>query len=174
MVGAVIGGVDETDREKDGRSDIDDDQLDAWERTIEEMERLADERETEGWETLTVTPADTAPTPPEAGDDDRYGLIYTVGATLGEEFRTAHEAGFDRYNVYRRDVGSQLFLVTELQSGAAERAVFIAGAIDRSLADDLIAAAAERGQMYTHLQTLDRTRLGTVRHDDPSAFFPSL
>lgn len=170
----VIGRVDKTDHEKDGRSETDDDQLDAWERTIEEMEALAEEREADGWKTLTITPADTAPTPPEAGDDDRYGLIYTVGSGVVEEFRAANEAGFDRYNVYRRGVGSRLFLVTELQSAAAERTVFIAGAVDRSLADRLITAAGERGEMYTHLQTLDGTRLGTVRHDDPSAFFPSL
>lgn len=158
----------------DGRADADETEVSAWERTIDEMEALAAERAADGWETLTVTAADTAPTPPEAGDDDRYGLIYTVGDNVADDVRAAHEDGFDRYEVYRREVGDRLFLVTELQSAAAERAVFVAGAVDMTVADDLLAAVAERGTMYTHLQTLDWTQLGSVRHDDPSAFFPSL
>lgn len=166
--------MNETGHDGDERTDIEDGHLGAWELTIKEMETLAEERAAEGWETLTVTPADTAPTPPEAGEDERFGLIHTVSKDVGQEFRAANEAGFDRYNVYRRVIGSWLFLVTELQSDAAGRAVFIAAAVDRALADNLATAAAERGRMYTHLQALEQNRFGTVRHDDPSAFFPSL
>ncbi len=162
----------EADEERP-RPDATESEVDAWERTIDEMERLAAERETEGWETVTITAADTAPTPPEVGDD-RYGLIYTVGDDVADDFRAVHEAGFDRYEVYRRELGDRLFLVTELLSGPSRTAVFVAGTVDRTLAEDLIAAAAARDEMYTHLQTLDWTRLGSVRHEDPADFFPSL
>ncbi|PSQ56893.1 hypothetical protein BRD18_08180 [Halobacteriales archaeon SW_7_71_33] len=155
-------------------SDAGDLELDAWEHTVESMESLAAERSEEGWATLTVTAADTAPTPPAVEETDRWGLIYTVSSTVSEEFRTVHDAGFDRYDVFRRRVGDRLFLVTELQSRAARTAVFIAGAVDVTVADDLIAAAARRGELYTHLQLLDWTELGSVHHDDPTAFFPSL
>ena len=163
-----------TDEQGGRRADHGDAELGAWERTLEEMTALAAERADEGWDTLTVTAADTAPTPPDAGETDRFGLVYTVGGDVASDVAAAHDAGFDRYEVYRRQVGGTLFLVTELRNTGERRAVFVAGAVDLTVADRLVEAARERGELYTHLQTLDWTHLGSVHHDDPGAFFPSL
>lgn len=146
----------------------------AWERTIEEMHALADERAEEGWTTDAVIAVDTAPKPPDAGERDRFGLIYTVGGDDADAVRAAHDGGLDRYTVYRRQVGDRLFLVTELQDTDAERALFVAGAVDMTVAGDLVATADERGELYSHLRLLDGTDLASVRHDDPGDFFPSL
>lgn len=156
------------------RGDHGDREVAAWQQTLDEMESMAADRASEGWETLTVTAADTAPEPPDAGQSDRFGLVYTVDEETADAFPPIHEKGFDRYEVYRRRVGNVTYLVTELQNTERREVVFVAGAVEMEFADELLDAAAERGELYTHLQTLDWTHVGSVRHDDPAAFFPSL
>jgi len=147
----------------------------AWERTVTEMRELAADREAEGWETVTVRAGDTAPEPPDAGESDRFGFVYTVPGSAADSFRAVYEAGeFDSYTVYRRQAGDTLFLVTEVVDTDAERAVFLAGAVDLGVAGDLREAAVEAGELHSHVQLLDWTHLGSFRHDDPAAFFPSL
>ncbi|PSP87531.1 hypothetical protein BRC78_06495, partial [Halobacteriales archaeon QH_8_68_33] len=70
--------------------------------------------------------------------------------------------------------GDTLFLVTEVADTDAERAVYLAGAVDLGVAGDLRETAAEAGELHSHVQLLDWTHLGSFRHDDPAAFFPSL
>ncbi len=152
----------------------DDKELTAWQQTLDEMAALADERASAGWETLCVTAADTAPVPPEEGSSERFGLVYTVSESVADEFPPIHERGFDAYEVYRRRLGQTTYLVTELQNTDSQEVVFIAGAVDMTVADELLLAAGRRGELYTHLQTLDWTHLGSVRHDEPALFFPSL
>ncbi len=53
-------------------------------------------------------------------------------------------------------------------------AILLAGTVDTTAADPLVEAAAERGELRTHVQLLDGTHLGSFEHDDPSLFFPSL
>jgi len=147
----------------------------AWERTVTEMRELAADREADGWETVTVRAGDTAPEPPEAGESDRFGFVYTVPGSAADPFRAVYEAGqFDSYTVYRRRAGDTLFLVTEVADTDAERAVYLAGAVDLGVAGDLRETAAEAGELHSHVQLLDWTHLGSFRHDDPAAFFPSL
>lgn len=147
----------------------------AWELTLSEMRDLATEREANGWVTVSIPAGNTAPEPPDAGQTDRFGLVYTVPGDIVDPFRNLYEgAEFDAYTVYRRQVGQTLFLVTEVADTDAERAVYIAGAVDLDVAGDLREAAREAGELYSHVQLLDWTHLGSFRHDDPAPFFPSL
>ena len=147
----------------------------AWERTVTEMRELAADREADGWETVTVRAGDTAPEPPDAGESDRFGFVYTVPGSAADSFRAVYDAGeFDSYTVYRRRAGETLFLVTEVADTDAKRAVFLAGAVDLGVAGDLRETAVEAGELHSHVQLLDWTHLGSFRHDDPAAFFPSL
>lgn len=161
--------------EQSDDADADADAPGPWEQTLAEMDDLASERAADGWETVTVQAGDTAPEPPSAGESDRFGLVYTVPGGAADAVRSFVEtASVDGYTVYRRSVGSTLFLVTELVDSAEAVALFVAGVVDTDVADDLVAAATAADEMYTHVQLLDWTHLGSFRHDDPAAFFPSL
>lgn len=145
----------------------------AWQRTLEDMEAMAEEREEAGWDVVTVAAGHTAPEPPDSGDFDRYGLVYVVPDNEGEAFEDAfREGGFPTYEVYRQEVQGRAFLVTELLDPETETAILLAGGYELRHAGPLAAHAREEGEMYTHVQTLDQTVLGSFRHDDPDKFFP--
>ena len=145
----------------------------AWERAIDDMHDLAAERAAEGWETVTVHAGETTPEPPSEGDSNRFGVVYTVPDNVADEVReTVEGISAGEYKVYRRQVGKTLFLVTEFADAESETALFVAGAMNLQFADQLFEAATERGEIYSHLQLLDWTQLGSFRHDDPSAFVP--
>lgn len=148
------------------------DDASAWELTIAEMNELADELTAEGWEVVATRAGHVAPEPPDAGESDRFGLVFVVPGDDEAAFREAFETGeFTEYRVYRRRLGDQLFLVVQYADPDRELAILIAGGVDLAEADDLLAAVREREAMYTHVQLLDWTHLGSFRHDDYAAFF---
>lgn len=146
---------------------------DGWTRTVEEMRAMAARLGDAGWEVTTVRAGDTAPEPPGAGETDRFGLVFTVpGEAEGGVRSVLRGSNVEEFAVHRRVVGSTMFLVTEFRDPGTEAVLFVAGAVDLDDAAELETAARERGEMYTHVQLLDWTHLGSVRHDDPGAFFP--
>jgi hypothetical protein len=162
-------GVDDADRLSVGVDAF----KDAWAATLEDMEALAEEYESEGWDTLTIAAGDTAPEPPDAGDDDRFGLVHTIPDDDAEAFTEAVEPGeFPRYDVFRNESDGRVFLVTVLADPETSLAVLIAGSFERRHAPALVNTVMQEGEMYTHVQTLDSTQVGTFRHDDPEKFFP--
>lgn len=147
---------------------------DAWAATLDDMEALAAEYAEEGWETVTIPAGHTAPEPPDSGVEGRFGLVYVIPGDRAEEVTTAIEAGtFPRYDVYRNEADGQVFLVTVLTDPETETAIFVAGGFERRSSRSLLSAAQERGTMYTHLQKLDGTPVGSFEHDDPQKFFPA-
>lgn len=145
---------------------------DAWTRTLADMAAMAAEREDAGWRTVTIPAGHTAPEPPDVGVEGRYGLVYVVPGNKAEPFREAAEAGtFPRYEVYRAATGSRVFLVTELVDPDTQTAIYVAGTYRRADATPLLQAARRHGRMYTHLQTLDETPLGTFEHEGYETFF---
>ena len=146
----------------------------AWAATLDDMDALADEYEREGWETLTIPAGHTATEAPESGEEGRFGLVYVIPDNYAEEFSAAFDGGeFPRYDVFRNESQGQVFLVTLLADPASETAVFVAGGFERRGSRPLMGAARDAGAMYTHLQTLDGTQLGSFEHDDPEKFFPA-
>lgn len=148
---------------------------DAWQRTLAELRRLEAELEADGWQVAAVPAGHIAPEPPGAGETERFGLVHVVPGDEAEAFRDAFDGGtFGEYEVFRRRVGHRLFLLTKLTAPDQQVAILLAGSVDRTQADALIEAAADRGEVYTHVQLLDGTHLGSFKHDDPSLFFPRL
>jgi hypothetical protein len=146
----------------------------AWAATLDDMDALAAEYAADGWETLTIPAGHTATEAPESGDEERFGLVYVIPDNYAEEFSDAFEDGeFPRYDVFRNESHGQVFLVTMLADPDSETAVFVAGGFERRGSRPLMGAASEAGTMYTHLQTLDGTQLGSFEHDDPEKFFPA-
>ncbi|MFC7155950.1 hypothetical protein ACFQPA_10835 [Halomarina halobia] len=166
------------------------DQLkDAWEATLEEMRAIAAELEAEGWDVTAVSAVNTAPTNPEAGESDRFGLVHVVADNRAEDFRGAFErgtgaspesedgevtelGGFERYEVFRTEAGGSAFQVTVLYADEPRVAIVLAGGYELAFAQGMIRTAIERDEMYTHVQTLDKTHLGSFRHEDWELFFP--
>lgn len=153
-----------------GRSDA---LKDAWSATLADMEALAAEYEQEGWHVVAIPAGHTAPEPPDSGVEGRFGLVYLVADNHAEDFEEAFSVGeFPRYDVYRNAAGGEVFVVTVLLDPESESAILLAGGFTRYHAQSLVGTAIETGEMYTHVQTLDRTQLGSFRHDDPEKFFP--
>lgn len=147
----------------------------AWERTLAELRSMADDLEEDGWEVAAVPAGHVAPVPPGAGESDRFGLVHVVPGDEAAAFEAAFEAGtFAEYEVFRRRVGARLYLLTKVAAPDERVAILLAGTVDLTQADALVEAAGSRGELYTHVQLLDGTHLGSFHHGDPSLFFPSL
>ena len=143
------------------------------ERTIEDMNAMAADREEAGYETLTVAAGDTSPKTPTTGESDEWGLSYVVPGNVADEFVALRErAEFDEIGVYQADENGVRFIVTECLDHDEQIALFIAGAFRLQFAAPLVRTSLDRGHLYTHLKKLDGTHLGTIDHDDPDAFFP--
>lgn len=147
----------------------------AWKRTLAELRSMAAELEDDGWHVAPVAAGHVAPVSPEAGESDRFGLVHVVPGDEGADFEAAFEAGtFAEYEVFRRRLGARLYLLTKLLAPDERVAILLAGSVDLTQADALVEAADERGELYTHVQRLDGTHLGSFHHGDPSLFFASL
>lgn len=159
--------MSDTERNSEERTEIG-----PWERTVGEMREIARQYREDGWEVVAVRAGDTAPESPEVGESERFGFVHTVPNAVASDVRSVLDGDVDGSAIHRRSLGSTLFFVTEITDATTRRALLLAGAVDTGVAEELETAARERGELYTHVQLLDWTHLGTVRHDDPSAFFP--
>lgn len=145
----------------------------AWQETIDDMKALAGELEAEGWDVVSVAAGDTAPAVPDAGEHDRWGVVYVIPDNFADDFEAAFEAGdFPEYDVFRTEVEGRVFLVTLYRDPDAETAILVAGQFQLFHARGLVSLATEEGFTYSHVQTLDGTLLGSFRHDEPAKFFP--
>jgi hypothetical protein len=144
-----------------------------WERTLHDMELMAEDREASGYETLTLPAADTTPKSPDTGDTDEWGLAYIVGSNQLDELE-AFDAGleFDGIAVYQAESAGHKFIVTECTDTAAERVLFVAGTYQLRHAGPLVRTAVDREEMHTHIKHLDGTTVRTVHHPQVEPFFP--
>jgi hypothetical protein len=162
-------GVDEAERVAAGA----DREKEAWASTLDDMTAMADELREEGWDVVAIPAGHTAPESPDAGATDRFGLTYVIPGNYTDEFGEAFEAGgFPQYEVYRAEADGRAYLVTVLLDPDSETAILLAGTYEIRHALPCMKAAAEAGTMFTHVQTLDETHLGSFEHDDHERFFP--
>jgi hypothetical protein len=146
----------------------------AWQATLDEMDALAEELEAEGWETVTIAAGHTNPESQSSGDSDRFGLTHVVPNNKAEEFSALFEEGaFPQYDVYRNEIEGREFVLTVLSDPDKKAAILVAGSYELRHAPGCVKAAKREGKMYTHIQTLDKTHLGSFEHDDYTKFFPN-
>lgn len=144
-----------------------------WERTVEDMQAMAADREDAGYETLTVISGNTAPKAPEDTESGEWGLFYVVPGEVADEITAFVErADFDETAVYQASVDRYAFIVTECIDYDESLDLFVAGTYELPYAGDLVRTALERDRMFTHLQRLDGTRVASIGHDDAESFFP--
>jgi hypothetical protein len=145
----------------------------AWAATLEDMHALASELEDDDWSTVTIQAGNTAPT--GRSDDDRFGLVYVIPGNKTEPFNEAFDVGaFPEYEVYRAEQNGKVYIVTAFLDPDSKTAVLLAGMFELRNALECARAAVEEDTMYTHVQTLDGTHLGSFRHDGYKNFFPSI
>ncbi|WP_204365981.1 DUF7529 family protein [Halorubrum coriense] len=146
---------------------------DAWRRTLQEMESIASELETEGWETVAIPVGHAAPEIPDVGEEDRFGFVHVIPGNHESAFREAFEAGgFERYDVFHREIAGKVFFLLQLLDAPSRNAILLAAQYDEQHGQSLQSVAEDEGVVYTHVQKLDATHLGTFRHDEPGKFFP--
>lgn len=147
----------------------------AWARTNEDMEAIAEQRREQGWEVVAVPAVHTSPVGREQGDDERFGLVHVVPDNHAGAFSEAVEGGtFPRYEAYRNEVGEYVYLVTELLDPDSRTAVLVAGQYDLRRARGMIRSANDEGVVYTHARTLDGTVLGSFRHEEVEPLVPDV
>lgn len=146
---------------------------DAWTETLADMRAMAADREDQGYEVVALASGDTTPLSPDAGETDRWGFSHLIPGDEVEPFLDVYEGGeFTDTGVYQQAAGGNVFMVTECIDHDGSAVVLIAGAFHMRDAPPLVRAATNRGKLYSHLRTLDRTYVGTFEHDDVAAFFP--
>jgi 1,2-phenylacetyl-CoA epoxidase PaaB subunit len=145
----------------------------AWQRTIDDMRATEEELEADGWDVVAIGAGHTAPTNPDAGETDRWGFVHVVPGNEADEFAEAVEAGaFPEYRVFRNEMQGRIFVLTQLLDPESETAILVAGNFEMRHAPGLVKTALQEDEMYTHVQKLDGTHLGSFRHDDVTKFFP--
>jgi len=152
-----------------------DDDASAWGQTIREANERADELRADGWDVVTVRAGHVALLPPEAGDTDRFGLVYVAPDGVAESLPAAIDrADLTQSAAFRQQVGTDRFLVTRVSDPDERVAVLLVGAVDlgRPEASDLADAARSTGVLYSHVELLDGTHLATFEHDHPEDFLP--
>jgi hypothetical protein len=134
---------------------------------------MAEELRADGWEVVTVRAGHVAPKAPAEGETDRFGFVYLAQGEDADPLETAIEQGtFDAYELFTNRTGRNLFAVTRVTDTDSRLAVLLVGTIDLDQVGELATVARERGVMFSHVQLLDGTHLGSFRHENPEAFFP--
>jgi len=144
-----------------------------WAQTVADMRAMAADREEQGFETLAIVSGDTSPVDPKGGETDRWGLSYLIPGDEVDQFTEVHAQGeFTDTGVYQQTQNGHVFMVEENIDYDNELIVFVAGTFMMIDATALVRTALDRGRMYSHVRTLDRTIVGQFEHDDPAAYFP--
>lgn len=147
----------------------------AWKATLEDMEAMADARREDGWDAVTCMAMDTAPTNPDAGDRDDFGLVFVLPGNMADDFEAAYdEGGFPKYEVYRAADEGNAYVVVEYIDPASETVLFVAGQYELRHAPGMVQAARRNEEMYTYVQRLDKTRVGAFKHDSVDKFVPEI
>lgn len=145
----------------------------AWQLLLEELDDATETLASEGWETLSIVAGDAGGVVPEDRFTDRHGYAYVVPGEEADRFGELFVPdGFPATEVFRRSAAGRLFVLSIFRDPPTERAVLLAGTLDRSGLEPVRSIARETGTMYTHLFRVDGTHLGSFRHDDPEPFFP--
>lgn len=147
----------------------------AWEATLEDMEAMAQARREDGWEAVSCMAVDTAPTNPDAGDRDDFGLVFVLPNNMAEEFEDAYEGKeFPKYEVYRAADEGRAYVVVEYIDPESETVIFVAGQYELRFAPGMVKAARREDAMYSYAQLIDGTRVGAFEHDSVEKFVPQI
>lgn len=142
-------------------------QSEAWKRTLEERDAIAEDRRDDGWSVLAVTAAQTDPVSRDMREDDTFGLVHVIPNNDADELAETFDSDeFTEYLAYGRNVGGYMFLVTEFIDPEAKRSILVAGRYSLVRAEGMINSARAEDVLYTYFKTIDGTILGSFEHEE--------
>ncbi|MFC7057749.1 DUF7529 family protein [Halovenus salina] len=159
-------GADSDDLQKARIESRGDTHSEAWERTIEDMQALADGRREDGWEAHTVIAAHTDAVTAEQGEYNHCGLSHVIPDNHTDVLNEVYdESEFTEFLVYGQPVETFMFLVTEFIDPERERTIFVAGSYDPVRGANLPEYGEEHGVLTSYFRTIDGTILGSFDHE---------
>jgi hypothetical protein len=139
----------------------------AWKNTFDDMEAIAADRRSDGWEVLTVTAIHTDTVSIDMRDDDEFGLKMIIPDNHAEEFEPMYDPeAFTEYLSYGREIEGLMYAVLEFIDSDTGRSILVACRYDMRLADAMVSSAKKEGVLYSHLRTIDGTKVGVFEHEE--------
>lgn len=146
----------------------------AWQRTLEDMESIAETRREDGWDATTFQTIQTAPVSRADNDDpDRFGISTVLPDNYAEEFREIYEEhDLDQFKVYSNEVEGFMYLVIEVLDFDSKTSVLLALRYDLVLGRGMFASVYEEDTIFTYVRTIDGTELAVFQHDEYEPLLP--
>ena len=139
----------------------------AWATTLEEMEVMADDRRSDGWEVRTVMAAHTDTVTRDMREHDRFGLTHIIPNNHVDAFRDFWDPDeFTEYLIYANAVHGFMYTVIELIDPVDERSIFLATRYDMTMAKGMVDNAKEEGVLYSHVKSIDGTILASIPYEE--------
>lgn len=140
--------------------------VEAWKRVLEEMDEIADARDADGWDVLTLVANHTNTLAKSDETEDRWGLGHIVPTSDAEAFESVYDPDrFTEYLAYGRPIQTYMHLVTEFLDPERQESILIASRYDKRMAKEMIQSAKSEDRLYTHVQTIDGTIVGRYEHE---------
>lgn len=143
-----------------------------WPKLQQDIERLSDEYESEGWSTIQIPIGDVTPL---GSNSDRPAVLEIVvpSDTLGEIERVVGEDEVDRFDVYQQNIDSDVLLVVVLLNSTAETALMYPVFYQVMEARPMLDKADAEGTIWTRFRNLEDDDEVVIEHDSPNLFMPN-
>lgn len=159
--------VDESSTYERSRERLGEFHIEMWEHTLEEAQRIRDERREDGWEAEFVMAAHTDTVTRDMKDHDRFGLMHIIPANYQDAFTGMYdEEAFTEYLAYGNAVNGIMYVVIDLIDPERERSLLIPCEYDMTMADGMVSNAMEEGALYSYFKKIDGTILGRFRYEE--------
>ena len=140
-----------------------------WETILEEMEGMAEEYDTAGWETVVLHPGDIQMV---SSESVKPGLDVLIPDDEYRELETVLESdvSFDSYEVYKDLLEGVVHLIVVMEDDTTQTGLFYPAYYDpkdASTIDD----ASQDGRFRTYLRRLDGEYV-ELTHHEPELFAP--
>ncbi len=148
---------------------------DAWERTLSEMDALAEELRAEGW-TVRSAPAGATGVETRADrDTDRFGAVLVVpGDDAAAAEDAAERAAFPRCEVYARTAGDRHFTVLRFDAPENETCLLFAASFAVEDLRRLLPDVRDAGVVHVHIRSLDGSDAASFEISDPGLLVPGI
>jgi hypothetical protein len=139
----------------------------AWKRTLDDMDAIAEDRRSDGWAVLTAVAAHTDVVSIDMGEDDEFGLKAILPDNHAEDIEPMYDPeAFTEYLSYGREVEGLMYAVLEFIDSDAKQSILVACRYDLRFIEPMVNSAEKKGVLYTHLKTIDGTKIAVFEHED--------
>jgi len=138
-----------------------------WQTLVAEMENLASELSSEGWEPVVLRPGDIS----AVDDPDNFGLHVLIPDNEFEELETLVDQGatFDAFEIYKNAGDTYVYAIVVVRDAGTGSAVLYPIYYTATKREKMANRSKERGELRTCFRTLSDSRI-VITHD-PEAFF---